>query len=293
MKRILLLTFLCALISAPAMAGGHYVNGLEGIKAATVPPPGFYLKNYALSYNAGRVNDRDGDSLNLEYELNINALAVRPILITEKKLLGADYGVFAVLPYQTVSVDHKRMEESSSNGQGDVDLSPLLLSWHTDRFDFAFSYEVYLPTGSYNKNRPSSIGKNYVTHMVSAGVTAYLDEERSWSVSVLPRYETHSENDDIDVTFGDDFHFEWGVGKSIGLWDVGVAGYCQWQVTDDSGGGVAWDKSVHDRAYAAGPEVSYFFKDWMLQAGVRYLKEFETRDAPQGDMAVLTLTKIF
>ena len=70
-------------------------------------------------------------------------------------------------------------------------------------------------------------------------------------------------------------------------------GYCQWQITDDSGSDVTWDKDVHDRVFAAGPEVSVFIPFARFSCSLRALREFVAEDRPQGNVATLTLTKIF
>ncbi|NJB68442.1 hypothetical protein GGQ74_002115 [Desulfobaculum xiamenense] len=294
MKRLLLgLALLLAAVGPAFAADGHYVNGLEGIKCASVPPPGYYLRTYVAAYNADRVNDRDGNRVDINPDVDVIALALRPIWITGYKVLGADYGVQAVIPFKYTHLDNSVIDADTRSGLGDIDLTPVLLAWHTDRFDVAFSYELFLPTGDWSSSHPASPGKNFWTHMFSLGVTAYLDEARTWSFSILPRYEVHTENTSTDVTYGNDFHFEWGLGKQFGPLEVGLAGYCHWQVTDDSGSGATWDRDVHDRAYAVGPEISYMFETLGVQASLRYLHEFEAVDCTKGDMGVLTITKPF
>lgn len=130
--------------------------------------------------------------------------------------------------------------------------------------------------------------------MFTLGGTYYLDAEKTWSASILARYETHSEKGDLDVQPGDDFHFEWGIGKTFAkIWDVGLAGYCHWQVTDDSGSDVSWDKGDHDRVYAIGPEVSVFIPSITSFLSLRTLWEFDAKDRPEGHCTSLTFTKRF
>jgi len=149
-----------------------------------------------------------------------------------------------------------------------------------------------MPTG--DSDAPASPGKDYWTGMLTLGGTYYLDSGKTWSVAILARYEKHTERDDGDVTLGDDFHFEWGVGKIVrkGL-EIGMAGYCQWQVTDDSGKDVTWDKDAHDQVFAAGPEVAYLWKEVGAHVALRGLQEFEAKDRPEGQVVTLTLTKVF
>ncbi|MDD4072899.1 MAG: transporter, partial [Desulfobacterales bacterium] len=96
------------------------------------------------------------------------------------------------------------------------------------------------------------------------------------------------------IRAGDDFHFEWGIGKTIArLWDVGLTGYCQWQVSDDRGDDVTWDRSVHDRVYGIGPEVSVFLPNLKLGLTLRNQWEFGAVDRSEGNMTTLVLTKTF
>ena len=122
----------------------------------------------------------------------------------------------------------------------------------------------------------------------------YLNQEKTWSAAILARYETHSSKDHTDIRPGDNFHFEWGIGKAIDkTLEAGLAGYSQWQVTDDSGSDVTWSKSVHDQVHAIGPEVNLAIPSESMFLTFRYLWEFHTVDSPEGQLMALTLTKRF
>ena len=51
--------------------------------------------------------------------------------------------------------------------------------------------------------------------MLTAGVTWYIDQEKTWSVSALNRYEFNTEQRDTDVTPGQAYTLEWGIGKAV------------------------------------------------------------------------------
>ncbi|MCP4682418.1 MAG: hypothetical protein GY864_08785 [Desulfobacterales bacterium] len=129
--------------------------------------------------------------------------------------------------------------------------------------------------------------------MLSFGGTLYFDENKTWAASILNRYEIHSKKGHTDIRAGDDFHFEWGISKRLPKgWELGLTGYCQWQLTDDRGSDVTWDKSVHDRVYAIGPEVGVFFPAWKFAVSLRSQWEFEARDRSEGNVTVLTISKL-
>ena len=153
------------------------------------------------------------------------------------------------------------------------------------------------PVGDYHQGEAATkcVGFDYWTHQPTLGVTGYLDAAKTWTISLLPRYEIHTERKNRHYTAGDQFHFEWGIGKSfpeLGL-EVGATGYCSWQTTDDKGRGVTWDPDVHDRVYAVGPEVNYNIKPIGLNRAVRYQREFGARDRMEGHMTTLMFTKRF
>jgi hypothetical protein len=48
-----------------------YVNGVEGIKAATLPPPGTYWRMYNVYYSADEMMDDSGDKQDIGFDLKI------------------------------------------------------------------------------------------------------------------------------------------------------------------------------------------------------------------------------
>jgi hypothetical protein len=273
----------------------HYVNGVEGIKAATLPPPGLYYRLYNVFYNADELMDPDGDEIDIDFEVSVYAMVNRFVWITNKKVLGADFGADFVIPLIYTDIEIKGTPvDDDQFGLGDIFIEPFVLSWHGPRYDASFGLGAFVPTGEYDKDKPASPGRDMWTGMLTLGGTYYFDVAKTWSASILTRYEMHSEKDETDVTLGNDFHFEWGIGKTLAkVWDVGLTGYCHWQVTDDSGSDVTWDKSDHDRVHAVGPEVSVFIPPAKLFASLRSQWEFDAQDRSEGNVTSLTLTKIF
>ncbi|MCP4119939.1 MAG: transporter [Desulfobacteraceae bacterium] len=277
-----------------ANANNHYGNGVEGIKGATVAPPGFYYRMYNFYYTADEIMDKSGDELAVDFDVNVAVMANRFIWVTDKKFLGADFFMDVVIPVVNTDIEIGALGvNEDSFGLGDINIEPFGLAWHGARYDAAAAFSVYLPTGEFDLDDPSSPGKGYTTFMATLGGTLYLDDRRTWSASILGRYEIHTEKDDTDLTPGDDFHLEWGIGKSFAkVWEAGLAGYCQWQVTDDSGSD-AVNKSTHDQVFAIGPEAGVFLPRFKAALNLRALWEFDAEDRSEGNAVVLTLTKIF
>ncbi len=300
MKRLFLFIFPAlfslSLAEAPVFAGStHYTNGIEGIKAATLPPPGVYYRLYNVFYNAGEMRTVTGRKAPMDFDVSVYAMANRFIYSSDIELLGGNLIMDLIVPlvYTDISAHAGGNTLFGDNkfGLGDICVEPFVLGWHGPQWDAAFGVGLFMPTGSYDDDRPASPGKGYWTPMFSLGGTYYFDQAKTWSASLLARYEIHSEQEDTDITYGNDFHFEWGVGKTIfQYFDVGLAGYCSWKVTDNSGRDAP---SSTEEAYAVGPEIAAFFPQWGFGVSLRSLWEFENRNGSQGNITTLTLTKGF
>lgn len=296
MRIPLLLVALLGLIASglSAQETGHYPAGAEGIKGATVPGPGDYLKWYNFYYQAETLKDGNGNRVPTPFNVNVFATAPRFIHITETEILGANYGWDVLVPLLHTDIEAPGLSlNRSRTAVGDIYVEPLLLGWHGDQYDLGAAIGIWCPTGDYNPNSPANAGKDYWTGMFTLGTTLYLDEAKTWSVSTLGRYETNSSHLQFDRRAGDNFHIEWGIGKTIEkVWDVGVSGYCYWQVTDDRGAAITYDPTVHDRLFSIGPEVQYFHEPTNMAFQLRYQWDFAARDRLEGQNLVLSVVKI-
>jgi len=287
---------------ASGQVTGHYPIGVEGLKAATLPPPGLYLRTYLQYYRAQVYRNGAGDNNGWGMDLDVLAIVPRLVWITDQKLFGADYGMdvavpFALTDFEFNSIPTPAGEISLKDNDfclGDILVEPIDLAWHGDRYDIGAAYGLWMPTGKYDRNRPASPGKDFWTNMFTLGATYYFDDEKTLHASALSRYEIHSKRDHTDVRPGQNIVLEWGVGKTLNkVWDIGVVGYATWQLTDDSGSDVTWDKGLHDRVAAIGPEVSLFVPQWMTFISARCNFEFSAVDRPEGTNLTVTITKRF
>jgi hypothetical protein len=268
--------------------GGHYPAGAEGIKAGSLPPPGIYLRDYNFVYTANRFNGGPPD-----FDITAYLNAIRPIWITDYKILGGYYGADILVPFGYFEWKAAGQRDSYF-GIGDIHVEPITLSWHPGQFDLAVGYAFWTPNGDFDAKRPSLISSGFWSHMFTAGATWYPDQEKSWAVSTLHRYEVHMEHEDVKLTPGDTYTLELGVSKGMAKGvEVGLVGYYQQQVNNDSGPAVPYDASIHDRIVAVGPEVSLFCEKHKLFLSLRYLREFAAEQRPEGHKVSLTFTKIF
>lgn len=241
------------LATTGAQADGHYVPGVEGMQAASVPPPGMYYLGYLVNYSIDDFR-APGSSSNLpgHNRGTVTALANRFVWVSRHKLLGADYGMEAIVPLLRTSLTINAAGISDSrSGVGDVYLGPLVLGWHGAQWDAVAAAGMWFDTAS--TSHPASPGKGFKSTMLTGGLTYYFDAAKSVSGAALMRYELNGRND-AGMRPGDQLTMEWGLGKSFGGVSAGLVGYSQWQTTSDSGAGASNSKAAR---HAVGAELAY------------------------------------
>jgi len=279
------LLLLPAWIQAQPVVAGHYPAGAEGIKGASLPPPGIYFRDYNFFYGADKFADGPP-----QFDVFAYINAPRLIWMTDLKIFGANYGMDIIVPFGYM--DWNVMGSHDSDFQlGDIQVEPLLLSWHLKQFDVACGYAFWAPTGDYDPNQPDLISKGFWSHMLTAGAVWYPDTAKTWALSLLNRYEFCMQQEDTDIDPGQVYTLEWGFSKNLEKTiDVGLIGYYQQQTTKDTGA-TATDKL--DRKVGIGPEISVFFPKAGLFLSARYAYEFGAVERPEGQLGTLTLTKMF
>jgi hypothetical protein len=272
-----------------AQPSAHYVPGSEGLDCATLPPPGVYFRDYNYFYWADQFNTPSGNNAHVpNAEVFTYANIPRVIWITDMKVLGGYLGVDALLPLVDQHVRAGGFD-STTFGIGDL-FGEGTLSWHLKQFDFALGSGVWAPTGDSAPPPTTRIGAGFWTFMQTAGATWYVDDAKTWSVSALNRYEFSTEQENTEITPGQTYTLEWGVGKALCKEaSLGAVGYYQQQVNPNSGASY----SSRSRVAAVGPEINFMFPKQMFFVSLRYNYEFMAESRAQGNAVTLTLTKRF
>jgi hypothetical protein len=279
-----ILLFCCLVVAAGlfCQAQNHYPAGVEGVKGSTLPPPGFYFRDYNYIYFSDYMKQ---GAARPAFDLFANVQAPRLVWITNQKLLGGNYGMDVIVPFAYQDLDMKGFRGNDFN-LGDIFVEPITLSWHMERFDLACGYGIWMPTGEYNKANPVSPGKGFLTYMLTGGLTVYTDEEKTWSMSALGRYEISHEQDQTKITPGHYFTIEYGLAKTVKkTLEAGLVGYVQAQTTASS------NNKPKDSVVAVGPEVTYALPKFGLGASVRYLYEMGAKNRTEGQAINITITK--
>lgn len=286
------LALLAGLAPLAAQADGHYVPGVEGTQAASAPPPGFYYLGYLVNYNInslrapGTSSDIPGNNTG-----TVTALANRFVWMTGHKVLGADYGVEAIVPLMRTSLTFNTPGVSDSrSGVGDVYVGPLVLGWHGEQWDAVAAAGLWMDSAS--TTHPASPGKGFNSTMLTGGLTYYFDPAKTISGAALMRFERNGKKDN-GFRAGNQVTVEWGLSKAFGPVQAGVVGYCQLQTSNDSGLGASTNKSSR---HALGAELVYPLAPGMAIKGAFY-KEIraEAGSSPlaKGSLARLSIVKAF
>jgi hypothetical protein len=271
------------------MFTGHYVPGVEGIKGGSVPPPGFYIRDYNAFYTSSRLNAPGSSEAPVDFNAFVYANVIRGIWVSDAKVLGGNFFMDALIPLQYTSLKVNGWSDDNF-GIGDIYVEPLALSWHGKQWDAALGYSVWMPTGDSDIGSAKP-GKGFWGHMITAGGTYYFDEKKTAAFSVINRYEFNMENDDTDITPGQAWTIEWGLSKALKpTIELGLIGYYQVQTTDDSGPGAS---TVRDQVAAIGPEILMLCPKLGMFTSIRYNYEFYAEDRPQGHTIAVTFTKRF
>jgi hypothetical protein len=247
-----LFVLFCIIVSssftAKAQQKGQYVPGQMGLNAGVVPDPGFTYANLTLTYSASRLNDANGDHI-AGIDGTFSFLVVENIFyyVPKKTFLGAHYAPYAIVSFANGSlVASVAGTDLSANGGGyglaDTFVEPVNLAWHFKRLDFNTGYGFTAPTGRYVNGASDNVGSGYWGNNWTSGTTFYITKNRGTSANLFTDWEFHGKKDGVDITPGQAFTDEWGLGQVLPLkkdfsrlLQLGVIGYDQWQVSNNSG----------------------------------------------------------
>jgi hypothetical protein len=290
------LTFVIVVLIWAAPAGaqelGNKVLGALGLLAGSQPGSGLYVADRFLRYSANELIDRNGHPIPVGLDLDAvaNAVGVQVTfpLPWHSIYVNASVGV----PAASISVQTDRPEAGIDRyGLGDFYVQPVKIGWKLSQIDIVAGYAFYAPTGRFTPRGGDGVGRGYWTHQFSLGSAVYFDRAKTWHISELASYDLNQRKRGIDLTRGDTVQVQGGAGKTLGIVDVGVAGYALWQVRDDRGSALPEAlRGARDRAFGLGPEVDVTLAPLHSRITLRYCHDIAVRARPLGEILVIGLT---
>jgi hypothetical protein len=285
---------------AEAQFLGHNTPGDFGLQSGSQAPPGLYLiAPLYVRYDSDTLRNGLGNALPAETEINVNAYVFGVTWVSNAKVLGANYSFQFYLPFTNNALEAPILgiEQSTDTGLTDLYVQPINLGWHTKNADFIAGLGIFAPTGRYESGADDNLGLGMWSFELFGGATFFFDEAKSWHVATTAFYETHTGKEGSDVRVGDILTFEGGLGKSFkqGMWNVGLAYYAQFKVTDDDFGldlslPPTFQPAKH-QGFGVGPEVSIPIASKRRLYGFlnfRYLWETGVRNNLEGNLFVVT-----
>jgi len=309
-----LTSFKCVTVGAPFLFGisltllllvtktvdaqdlGHKLPGGIGLDAGRVPEPGLYLVNRVVSYEADEIRDRTGNVIpigDLELAALGNGTGISYTFALTQS--GVVLTVSASLPVARLRLNIQDRPEASIDrfGLTDFYIQPVRLGWRSDRFELVGSYGLYLPSGISVLAGGKGLSSGHVTHQFSTGGTIFASKDRTVFLTALASYDLNLRKRGIDITRGDTFQVQGGVGVSRfhrGL-EAGLAFYQLSQVHPDGGADLPpVIRGARDAVYGLGPEMAVMVKAIRSQVRVRYEWDMGVRSRPKGNIFVAGLT---
>ena len=210
-----------------------------------------------------RSRDADGnDVLANSFEgFDIRALFPTIIVVTPKKVLGANYGFMVAPPFSTIRPERATLEAVEPDwGFNDMYVVPLLsgVAYPARRL----RHRVWLlrADGTIRSSaRSDNVGLGMWSHEIQFGTTVYLDAAKKVSAATTAYFEMHSNKKDQDLKVGNLLTLEGGVAYNVpkigGAFGVGY--YLQNKLSDDSGADVPRAGASRAQSVRAEPAVRH------------------------------------
>ena len=269
-------------VSAEEFWTPHLSGAQGGIATGHLPAEGVYFINTSdyVSVDVYGPNSKNTGT-------KITGIVDIPEIawITPWKILGADYGVAILQPWDHADLTapvgqyggalpsiYGQTPSLSKSGMYATMLTPAFLSWHLpEHFFFAFRTDVWIPDGGY-KN-PLTGGHGIAGHLnaldfysIQPSVAlSWLNDGWNFSAKVL--MDGNFGNQDNNYRSGSSVSSELTATKTIGKWTTGLTGYTKTQIQNDGGkdyptfvaAGMSAPNGNKDHEYALGPFVGYNF----------------------------------
>ena len=232
-----------------AQQKGQYVPGQYGLNAGIAPDPGFTYANLTINYSADSLKDSSGSSVpGISGTYGFWAVENIFYYVPAHKILGGKFFTMASLNLAngSLTADLGSPPVFSANGggegMGDTWVQPANIAWSFKRADVWVGYAFVAPTGKFSPLASNNVGSGYWGNNFATGTTFYLTKNKGTSLNLSTDWEIHGTKRQINITPGQAFTDEWGLGQILPLkkdfsrlLQLGLVGYDQWQVTQNGG----------------------------------------------------------
>ena len=229
----------CACYAAPAHAqlNTQHIKGAVGLKAASQPPPHWYI-NLPLIYvyNTDTVRGDEGNKLPGNATITAGAYGVGALNVTTIKMLGGNYSFSFFFPaWSNNRLQGTEIDQNPGAGLTDSAVSPITLGWHFKRADAIAGYTLFVPTGRYTDGANNNTGFGMWAHEFAVGTTVYLNEKRQFHAATIASFDFQTKKEDSNTKVGNAMNLEGGIGGDFlrGGLTAGLVYYASFKLTDD------------------------------------------------------------
>lgn len=288
--------------SAAEYAFSTYGLGGQAFGAGITPPAGTYVTTFTGVYRGaiGAALQYDNVTLNAGAKINFVTTGLNILYVPERKFWGGSLGLSATVPVghmdlkATISAGPlSGFREIDGWGLGDI-IPKVQLGWQNGAFAHTFYVQTVAPTGRYDTGFVPIIGLNRPGIDTGWSFT-WTDSKSKLQLNGAAGFTFNFENDATNYQTGNEFHFEWAIGRefSPGL-VAGIVGYDYRQLTGDSGSG-AHLGSFKGRVDAIGPGVNYttLVGTTPVIINLRHYWEFDAENRWEGTSTSLSTTVKF
>lgn len=227
--------------------------------SAGVPPPGVYMFNQFLTYQAHLVGPGAPNVGGNATPIHTAAEATGLLIVPGWTFLGATYNAVIVQPF--IMTDLGAPINVAPAGMHNTYIVPVELTWKlADTGIFVKAgLGIHAPTGSISGPAGlSNVGNPWWTFQPEL-VVSYLKD--GWNLTANVFAGINTRNTITGYKGGDLLQAEFTIAKTINKWTLGAVGYYAGQVTDDSSSAF-YRNAINVNRYdiwAAGGRVGYDF----------------------------------
>jgi hypothetical protein len=222
-----------------------YSLGQNAFGAGVTPPAGTYVTTAVGLYTAdiGRGVSFGGVTLGAGAHIEFWSSAVNGLYVLEHKVLGGNLGISATVPVGRISIDAMvtaglltAQRSTEGGGLGDI-VSKVQLGWQRGDFSHTVYIQGVAPTGRYETGFNPIIGLHR-PGIDTGWAFTWANKATQLQLNGALGITFNFENTATDYKTGNEFHFEWAIGRELGPGlVVGLVGYDYRQLTGDSGSG--------------------------------------------------------
>lgn len=269
-------------------------------------PSGAFLQEIVDFYTTSTLKNNTGDTVPVDFNLDVFAIVNHFIYISERRLFGARIGYELLLPIVWPELDPGNSPLlTESSGTGDLIMGailqwdPILRADGRPLFIHRLDIDWSVPTGTYSAHKDINPGNNFVTFNPYWASTLFLSDH--WEMSLRLHYLWNGENDDPNVRFfpgaqntqaGQAFHMNFAASFAVTpRLRVGVNGYYLKQLTNAEIDGIDIPGS-REQVLAVGPGLFYgFTPDTALLFGAFF--ETQVRNRSKGNRFIFRILHHF